>query len=320
MEKVDLIYTWVDGNDAEWQKSKQEWQVRCGGELNVQAIAKGRFVDNEELRYSLRSVEKNMEWINRIHIVTADQTPAWLNTDHPKINLVSHRDILPEESLPTFNSTAIEMGLPHIDGLAERFIVANDDMFVLRPITPEFFYNAAGLPIARFGRHISQKRSLYLGKVRNAQRLVQERFGTSPVNHPHHNMDAYLKSDVLACDAAFGEYVRESMSHRFRSAEEFHRSAWLYYAVAQGRAEERIVEHYSAAKSRREELLCRLLLRYCTDSKELGLHRGNLACRVRKYNPSLLCLNDTERTSDANRREMKRFLERKFPNKSSFEK
>ena len=47
MEKVDLIYTWVDGSDAEWQKSKQEWQVRCGGELNVQAIAKGRFVDNE---------------------------------------------------------------------------------------------------------------------------------------------------------------------------------------------------------------------------------------------------------------------------------
>lgn len=320
MEKIDLVYLWVDGNDPKWQEQKSRALAESGVAYNKQATAKGRFVDNEELRYSLRSVAENAPWINRIFIVTADQKPAWLDENHPKIRLVSHSEILKSDYLPTFNSTAIEMSIACIEGLSERFVFSNDDMFILKPITPSFFYNAEGLPIARFARHISTKKSLYLDKVRNAQRLVAENFGSSPVNQPHHNMDAYLRSDVMACSEAFAKEVEESRSHRFRTAGEFHRSAWLYYAVARGRAEMKIVRHYSAARSLSERLKYRLSLRYCTDSKEIGLHRGNLIGRVRKYNPTLLCLNDTERTTDAQREDMRRFLERRFPNKSPFER
>lgn len=320
MERVDLVYLWVDGEDPEWQQQKQRALAESGREFVPQAVAKGRFVDNDELKYSLRSVAENAPWIDRIFIVTAGQKPSWLNDSHPQIRIVDHTEILKAEYLPTFNSTAIEMSIALVEGLSERFIFSNDDMFILRPITPSFFYNAEGFPIARFARHISTKRSLYLDKVRNAQRLVGEKFGACCENHPHHNMDAYLKGDVVACLEAFSEEVERSRSHRFRTEGEFHRSAWLYYAVAKGRAEKRIVRHYSAARSCGEKWRCRLALRYCTDSKEMGLHRGGFARRVHKYNPTLLCLNDTERTTDAQREELRAFLERRFPNKSPFEK
>ncbi len=319
MERIDLVYLWVDGNDAKWLEAKQKAQIECGFALDRQATAKGRFVDNQELRYSLRSVEKYAPWIGNIFIVTADQCPVWLNREHPKVRLISHRDILPADYLPTFNSSAIEMALTRIDGLSERFLFANDDMFLRKPVGPEFFFNAEGMPIARFARHISTKQSLYLGKVRRAQSLVAERFGGKYERQPHHNFDAYLKSDVEACLRAFAEEAEATRSHRFRKAEEFHRSAWLYYALSQGRAEERVVSRYGAAKSFGEKLWCWLRGRYCTDSAEVGLHRGRLHRRLEHYNPRLFCLNDTERTTDTEREEMVALLEKLYPEKSSFE-
>lgn len=26
--KIDIVYLWVDGNDAKWQEEKEEWQTR----------------------------------------------------------------------------------------------------------------------------------------------------------------------------------------------------------------------------------------------------------------------------------------------------
>ncbi|MBQ2247729.1 MAG: Stealth CR1 domain-containing protein [Tidjanibacter sp.] len=319
MERVDLVYLWVDGDDPEWQQRKREAMAECGRELPAQAVARGRFVDNQELRYSLRSVEKYAPWVGKVFIVTADQTPKWLNVAHPKVELVSHSQILPSEYLPTFNSSAIEMALTRIEGLSERFLFANDDMFFRCPVGPEFFYTPEGLPIARFARYISTKESLYLGKVRNAQRLVAERFGGEYVRQPHHNVDAYLKSDVNACLEAFEAEAEATCSHRFRQEGEFHRSAWLYYALSQRRAVERVVGRYGAAGSVWERLGCRLRGRYCTDSAEIGIHRGRLAARLAHYNPRIFCLNDTERASDREREEMGGLLERLYPEKSSFE-
>lgn len=320
MEKIDLVYLWVDGSDPEWLLQKERALAESGREHAPQAVAKGRFVQSDELKYSLRSVEKNAPWVDRIFIVTSGQRPAWLNDSHPKINLIFHRDFIKADYLPTFNSSAIEMALPDIEALGERFVLANDDMFILRPIAPSFFYNAEGLPIARYASYISKATDLYTGKVRRMQSLVAEKFGHRCEHQPHHNMDAYLKSDVRACEEAFKEEVEATTSHRFRSEGEFHRSAWLYYAMAKGRAEKRVVDHYGAASSWGERWRCRLGLRYCMDSKVIGIHRGELARRVRKYNPTLLCLNDTEHATDTARAEMRAFLEGLFPAKSSFEK
>lgn len=320
MEKVDLVYMWVNGNDPEWLKQKQEMLVRSGKELAEQALVKGRFMDNGELRYSLRSVEMYAPWVNKIYIVTADQTPEWLNTDHPKIQMVSHRDIAAAEYLPTFNSTAIEMFLPNIEGLSERFLLANDDTFFARPTTPDFFYTDKGLPIARYTRHMPRHESPYLSMLYNAQELVYEKCGKLYRLNPHHNIDAYLKSDVLKCNEAFAEQVERTRGQRFRTPEDFHRSAWLYWALANGRAKKKKVRHYGTVNSFGGLVKCILNGRYDVDSRSFGLHGVGVEKSIAKYNPTLMCLNDGEWTTDNCRSGMKNYLERRFPQKSSFEK
>lgn len=80
--------------------------------VDPEAAGECRFVENDELRYSLRSAERYAPWIRRIYILTDDQTPAWLDTSNPRVRVVSHREIMPAEILPVFNSCAIELFLP----------------------------------------------------------------------------------------------------------------------------------------------------------------------------------------------------------------
>ena len=51
-----------------------------------------------------------------------------------------HERIIPNELLPTFNSTTIEMYLHRIPDLAEQFIYSNDDMFPIRPLQISDFF------------------------------------------------------------------------------------------------------------------------------------------------------------------------------------
>ena len=58
----------------------------------------------------------------------------WLNTKHPKLNIVCHEDFIPQKFLPTFNSHTIEWNFHRIPGLTEQFVYFNDDMFLLKPV------------------------------------------------------------------------------------------------------------------------------------------------------------------------------------------
>lgn len=97
--------------------------------------------DNEELRYSLRSVWKFAPWVRNIYLVTNGQIPAWLNIHHPRIHLVTHESIFLNKShLPTFSSPAIECHLHRIPGLSEHFLYLNDDTMFGNHIHPSDFY------------------------------------------------------------------------------------------------------------------------------------------------------------------------------------
>lgn len=54
-------------------------------------VSASRFEDNEELRYSLRSVERHAPWVRHIFIVTNGQIPSWLNLDNPRVTVVTHQ-------------------------------------------------------------------------------------------------------------------------------------------------------------------------------------------------------------------------------------
>ena len=84
--KIDFVITWVDGNDPKWQAKRN----RFIGNIveNSSVNCKGRYSNNDELKYSLRSIELYIPWIRNIFIVTDNQIPEWLDTSNPKIRII----------------------------------------------------------------------------------------------------------------------------------------------------------------------------------------------------------------------------------------
>lgn len=134
-EKIDFVIIWVDGSDEEWQKVKREYQPNKN-----QDAAQNRYRDWENLKYWFRGVEKFAPWVNMIHFVTCGQCPEWLNTNHPKLHMVDHKDYIPQEYLPTFSANPIELNFHRIDGLSEQFVYFNDDFFIMNYVKEEDFF------------------------------------------------------------------------------------------------------------------------------------------------------------------------------------
>ncbi|MFA6961588.1 MAG: stealth family protein [Opitutaceae bacterium] len=142
---IDAVYTWVYGADPEFQQKLEHYRKMEALPGDPFVAGARRFRDSDELRYSLRSLETNAPWINRVFLVTNGQVPRWLKKDHPRLRLVTHREIFPQsDHLPTFNSAAIEAHLHRIPGLSRRFLYLNDDVFFGSPVAREDFLPRSG--------------------------------------------------------------------------------------------------------------------------------------------------------------------------------
>jgi hypothetical protein len=140
MSDIDFVIIWVDGNDPQWQAEKAIYDNRVAGDNRV-----NRFRSWDNLHYWFRGVEKYAPWVRKIHFVTWGHLPAWLNTANPKLQIVKHEDYIPAAYRPTFNSHTIELNLHRIDGLAQRFLYFNDDMFLTSELFQEDIFRD-GLP------------------------------------------------------------------------------------------------------------------------------------------------------------------------------
>ena len=130
MESIDFVITWVDNNDPMWISEKAKWSettssVDRGHGYNLDCRYRS---DDELLRYWFRSVE-----------------PFWLNESNAKLHIVSHVDYIPSQYLPTFSSITIELNLHRIKDLSEHFVLFNDDIFLLQPLKPNFFFKGGYL-------------------------------------------------------------------------------------------------------------------------------------------------------------------------------
>lgn len=89
--QIDMVYLWCDGSDPEYAKRKLECQRQLGisdGKIISEVAGNKRFCSNDELKYSLRSLEKYVPWINHVYIVTDRQVPKWLNVNYEKVKVV----------------------------------------------------------------------------------------------------------------------------------------------------------------------------------------------------------------------------------------
>jgi Stealth protein CR2, conserved region 2/Stealth protein CR1, conserved region 1 len=134
---IDIVYLWVDGNDPEWRakrhRAAKTLSASSRTDMAVYGNVEGRFRDNDELRYSLRALEKYFPDHGHVYIVTDDQTPRWLQ-QHRGVTVIDHRVLIPPEHLPTFDSGNIESYIHRIPGLSERFFYFNDDVFFGAPV------------------------------------------------------------------------------------------------------------------------------------------------------------------------------------------
>ncbi|MGH8868015.1 MAG: stealth family protein [Actinomycetes bacterium] len=311
---VDAVYTWVDGSDPAWL-AKKDRHLRLAGRapMNVAAANSARYVSRDELKYSLRSLELNADWIRTVFVVTDDQVPPWLDTSNPRVRVVSHREIFGEmDCLPTFNSHAIESRLHHIQGLAQHYLYLNDDFFFGRPVPPELFFQGNG--VAKFFLSTAQ---LDLGPAelddppvmsaaKNNRRLVEDGFGVTVTHKLKHVPHSQRRDVLFEMEERFRGHFLRTAASRFRNHQDLSIPSALhaYYAYCTGRAVPGE-------------------LRYMYTDLCDPLTPSRLQRLLRDRHLDVFCLNDTDHSgvdAEEQARSLERFLAAYYPMASSFER
>jgi hypothetical protein len=240
---VDAVYTWVNNRDPKWQRL---WTAAVGAPPKSQrddSKSIDRYMNRDELRYSLRSIAYNAPWLRKIFVVTNCSRPDWLQ-DHPKLVWVDHEEIISDRCLPTFSSHAIESRLQHIPDLTNHFLYFNDDMFLLRPTTPDEFFHGNGLSKAfmeewgAVNGAVDPEDPDYLNAARNGKRILEKSFGRSVTALHKHTPYALRKDVLLEMEERFSEPIARTTANAFRTPDDISTVSFFYhhYAYLTGRA------------------------------------------------------------------------------------
>lgn len=240
MNTIDLVITWVDGADPHWQAKRQAAGLDSA---LASANVEGRFRDNGELRYLLRSIERYWPFEGMIYLVTDAQVPSFL-ADCPRLKIIDHREILDAQYLPTFSSRAIESALHKIPGLSEHFVAFNDDVLLARPVQPEDFFGRLGcmvyltdelLPLTSSAQGLSGHNDAL-----NARRWMLANTGGSSLDRvSEHSPKGIRKSWMQALEAEQPELFHQTRAEQVRQPGGQSILANLYgdWCLSQGRGE-----------------------------------------------------------------------------------
>ena len=310
---VDVIFTWVNGNDPNLIAKRNQY-LPPEAQQTQEAQGNSLYRDSDELRYALRSLEAYAPWVRRIAIVTDGQTPSWLETANPRIQVVDHTECIPSGCLPTFNSHVIEAHLHLIPDLSEHFIYCNDDFFLLGPCSKSDFFTLNGLPYLfvdwrPYRRQGYAEMKPHTASYANVREWL-ETHGVSPVPdiiaaHAHYPL---TKSIMALAYDFYGEAVSRFGHNKFRTLNDmaFACHAAPLLACALKRVVPRDMPFYYINAKRFDRLTYyEAMLR----EKDLGTL------------PPFLCLNDVGDApeDDPWQLDMQAFLQAYYPAPSSFE-
>lgn len=314
---IDVVYTWVDGNDPEWIERKNQKLASLGYKLPDNSTDRSKWENRDELRFSLRSLNMFAPWIRNVYIVTDNQRPTWLRMDHQQHNLfiIDHTDIFPDISqLPVFNSHAIESVLHRIKGLSEYFIYMNDDFFLGKRTFPKTFFTSGGLtkvffsskPMPLQDPEHCQKASEWGGL--NSSSLLIEDY-TRYITHKVKHSPIALKRDTLfELEERYKEQFKLTRNAPFRRYTDISTLTALYlnYGIITGKAFSSDIEDI-----------------YFNISRKSFLKKANTCIRINEL-PQTFCLNDTAEVEDRlsweeQSRITSKFLNHFFPWKSIWE-
>jgi hypothetical protein len=244
---VDAVYMWVDDSDPAWRERREQARRSAqdrGEPVEAAALAPSRYRDRGELRASLRSLEMFAPWIRQIYLVTDQQRPSWLDADSARVKVVDHREFFTDvDALPCFNSRAIGSQLHRIPGLAEHYLILNDDVLFNKPASPyDFFTPEGALKIVLSRSHLPRLPEALLTTLEhsrtNSARLILRDFGQRVTRLFAHAPLAQRRSIGAELMQAYPEEIGQTMRHQFRSPLDYETNAWLhqYRALFTGRA------------------------------------------------------------------------------------
>ncbi len=310
VDEIDLVFSWVDGSSSEFQRQRAaQMEGYVVGEGDESA-ARYRHVD--ELRYALRSVHMYAPWVRRIFIATDSPRPSWL-ADDPRVTLVRSEDFFADTSvLPIHNSHAVEAQLHRIDGLAERFLYSNDDMFFARPVRPELFFTSGGVskfvecPIRIGTGDPLPHRSGHDNALRVNRALLRERFGRTILRDLEHCATPLRRSVLTELEREFPDDFARTAASRFRSATDISVTNSLY--------------HYFALMTGRAVVSTEARVRYVQSTLAASLRQ--MRRLEERRDVDMFCLNDggsSEVPEDVRIRTVRDTLERMFPIRGPWE-
>lgn len=237
---IDVVFTWVDSSDSKWQENYRLNVNNQSDNIGLHATDQARFMNHDELYYSVYAVQNFMPWVRKIFIVTAGQTPKWLDDTHQEIHIVDHSEIIESQYLPTFNSHVIEANLHRIPGLSEHFIYFNDDVFVARPLKASHFFESNGVAslfVANKTFQNMRDRGLITPTITAAEKaisLLQTRFPNAALRSPlAHTYVPLRKSFYEKAWSWFESDIRLFLNNKVRHNGELNMATflipWLMY-------------------------------------------------------------------------------------------
>lgn len=331
--KIDFVILWVDGNDPKWLEEKTKYTEKKINDISNQ---NNRFRDWELLNYWFRGVEKYATWVNKIHFVTCGHVPKWLNINHPKINVVKHEEFIPKEYLPTYNSNVIQYYLDRIEGLSERFIMFDDDQFILGNVKEEDFFIGDNIR-DEYGENpifTSRLGDVYPHSLMNNMGCINDNYSKRKLYkknfRKYFSVKNGLKNNIRTlCLLPWSYFVGFYNPHICQCyTKEAYKKFWELCKNE--------LEQASKNKFRKENDLTTFLIRYLIlmEGKyiprshkfgrrmELGNNNEKIYNAIKKSKYKVLCINDSSMDIDFEeiKKELEICFESIFPNKSKFEK
>lgn len=330
-DAIDFVIPWVDGSDENWIAERNKYAIDHIDKNNV------LYRDWDNLQYFFRAIEKYAPWVHKVYFITYGHTPEWLNTNNPKLVIVNHKDYIPEKYLPTFSSHVIELNLHRIKGLSSKFVYFNDDIFLNNYVKPEdFFINDLPCDTAMLNVHCPNKEEIIydiqINNVRlinshfdfkkilkekhnewfnfkyglycNMQNLIFSKCNRFPGFQPLHVCNSYLKSSFEDVWKAEEEELNRTCLNKFRTRNDVNQYLIKDWQIVNSK-------FTPSSKVKHSKVF------YLDFNKNIEKIKKTLFSKKIKF----ICLNDgnIDGSFESIKDEINEILNKKFPQKSSFE-
>lgn len=280
--EIDAVVTWVDSTNPKWRVQKEMYQ----GTENSNRFKDGekavRFEHVDELYYCLKGIHAYLPWIRTVFLVTMrPQAPSYL-AEFPKVKVVHHDQMFRVgNSLPSFNSNAIETSLHCVPGLMENFVYFNDDSLIGKPLDKNFFFHFDGNPRMFRRKHINKyQRS-------NHAMLSKNKIAFTPVA-PAHQAIPVRKSDFEKVWRLFPRSLAQTQRSRFREVDDIWMVGLIFQLCDMGWFGRTSCLHEHPKPEDQ-------MLIFLSTSARAAITKQIQSYCEGHSNPSLICINDVVR-------------------------